>query len=246
MPRRTIHLSSSMGYIDTTQLHLRKAQLLSGKAVAESKRHNIPEQVASLRQQIASQRSELVRFTQLLEEGAATAKQVDDLKAQIAVLERQLSAQTTNLQSGNRAVAGESSSLDAQIMQLEDQIANSIIASPITGTVLAQYAEEGELATAGRALFKVADLTKMYLRAYITADQLTNVKIGQQVRVYADDGQSDRREYSGVVSWISDRAEFTPKTIQTRDERANLVYAIKVAVVGDGLIKRGMYGEIKL
>lgn len=235
-----------MGYIDTTQLHLRKAQLLSGKAVAESKRHNIPEQVASLRQQIASQRSELVRFTQLLEEGAATAKQVDDLKAQIAVLERQLSAQTTNLQSGNRAVAGESSSLDAQIMQLEDQIANSIIASPITGTVLAQYAEEGELATAGRALFKVADLTKMYLRAYITADQLTNVKIGQQVRVYADDGQSDRREYSGVVSWISDRAEFTPKTIQTRDERANLVYAIKVAVVGDGLIKRGMYGEIKL
>lgn len=202
-----------MGYIDTTQLHLRKAQLLSGKAVAESKRHNIPEQVASLRQQIASQRSELVRFTQLLEEGAATAKQVDDLKAQIAVLERQLSAQTTNLQSGNRAVAGESSSLDAQIMQLEDQIANSIIASPITGTVLAQYAEEGELATAGRALFKVADLTKMYLRAYITADQLTNVKIGQQVRVYADDGQSDRREYSGVVSWISDRAEFTPKTI---------------------------------
>lgn len=148
-----------MGYIDTTQLHLRKAQLLSGKAVAESKRHNIPEQVASLRQQIASQRSELVRFTQLLEEGAATAKQVDDLKAQIAVLERQLSAQTTNLQSGNRAVAGESSSLDAQIMQLEDQIANSIIASPITGTVLAQYAEEGELATAGLDVLCLRSLT---------------------------------------------------------------------------------------
>ena len=129
--------------------------------------------------------------------------------------------------------------------RLEDLIRKCVITSPATGTVLAKYAEPGELAAQGRALFKVGSLEEMYLRAYVTAPQLTMLKIGQSVRVFADMGEKDRREYPGTVTWISDQAEFTPKTIQTRDERANLVYAVKVAVKNDGYIKRGMYGEIK-
>ena len=136
--------------------------------------------------------------------------------------------------------------MEAQIAQLDDQIRKCLVTAPVAGTVLAKYAEPGELAAQGRSLFKLGDLTDMFLRVYITADQLTELKIGQQVKVYADKGGKDRREYTGTVAWISDKAEFTPKTIQTRDERANLVYAVKVAVRNDGYIKRGMYGEIKM
>ena len=129
--------------------------------------------------------------------------------------------------------------------QIDDQIANSIISSPIKGTVLSKYAEQGEFVSIGRALFKVGDVENMKLRAYITASQLTMLRIGQQVKVYADLGKEDRKEFEGTVSWISDEAEFTPKTIQTRDERSNLVYAIKILVKNDGTIKRGMYGDVK-
>ena len=121
-----------------------------------------------------------------------------------------------------------------------------VITAPASGTILSKYAEPGELASTGRALFKLGDLENMYLRAYVVAPQLTTLKIGQQVRVFADEGEKGRREYAGTVSWISDQAEFTPKTIQTRDERANLVYAVKIAVRNDGFIKRGMYGEVKI
>ena len=162
------------------------------------------------------------------------------------MLEKQLAAQTETLEKGNRSVGGQVRMLEAQIAQVEDQMRRCIITSPATGTVLAKYAEPGELASVGRALFKLGNLADMYLRVYITAPQLTALKIGQQVRVFADEGEDGRREYSGTVSWISDQAEFTPKTIQTRDERANLVYAVKVAVKNDGYIKRGMYGEIKI
>jgi HlyD family secretion protein len=134
----------------------------------------------------------------------------------------------------------------AQVAILDDQIAKSVIASPTGGVVLSKYAEQGELAAQGRALFKVADMANIFLRVYITADQLTSLQLGQQVRVFADWVEKERREYEGTVSWISDKAEFTPKTIQTRDERANLVYAVKVAVDNDGYIKSGMYGEVKL
>ena len=167
-------------------------------------------------------------------------------RARIAVLEKQLAAQTETLEKENRSVGGQVRMLEAQIAQVEDQMRRCIITSPATGTVLAKYAEPGELASVGRALFKLGNLADMYLRVYITAPQLTALKIGQQVRVFADEGEDGRREYSGTVSWISDQAEFTPKTIQTRDERANLVYAVKVAVKNDGYIKRGMYGEIKI
>ena len=243
---QNIEKDKPIGYIDTTQLHLKKTQLLAGMKAVESRYYNVSKQIASLRQQIATQKNEQKRFENLIKSNAANQKQLDDINAQIELLEKQLIAQTETLENNNKSISGESLSLAAQIAQIEDMIQKSIISAPINGTVLSKYAEQGELATQGRALFKVADIVNMNLRVYITADQLTSLKIGQQVNVYADYGKSERREYQGTVTWISDKAEFTPKTIQTRDERANLVYAVKISVINDGYIKKGMYGEIKL
>ncbi len=234
-----------LGYIDTTQLHLKKEELLASLQATDSRRYNISRQIASLKQEIATQKKEQARFRNLVEDKAANRKQLDDINARIAVLEKQLAAQTETLENSNRGVSGQVRMLEAQIAQVEDMIRKCAVTSPVDGTVLTKYAEQGEMAAQGRSLFKVGDLTDMYLRAYITADQLTELKIGQEVKVYADEGKTGRREYRGTVSWISDKAEFTPKTIQTRDERANLVYAVKIAVTNDGYIKRGMYGEMK-
>ena len=244
MEGQQVKTNVPLGYIDSTQLYLKKMQLLASIKAVESRQYNVVRQVAALREQIATQKTELERFENLVKANAATQKQVDDISAQIAVLEKQLAAQTETLENNNRSVSGERSGLEMQIAQIDDQIKKSIIASPINGTILAKYAQQGELATQGKILFKVADIENMNLRVYITADQLTTLKIGQKVKAYADRGKSDRNEYSGTVTWISDRAEFTPKTIQTRDERANLVYAVKIAVKNDGYIKKGMYGEI--
>ncbi len=241
-----VEAGSQVGYIDTVQLHLKKMQLLAGLKAVESRQYNVSRQIASIRQQITTQKNEKKRFEQLVNANAANRKQLDDINAQVALLEKQLSAQTETLENNNRSISGESAGLIAQIAQIDDQIQKSIIASPINGTVLSKYAEQGELAMQGRTLFKVADIENMKLRVYVTADQLTSLKIGQSVKVYADQGKSDRREYPGTIIWIADKAEFTPKSIQTRDERANLVYAVKVAVQNDGYIKKGMYGEIKI
>ena len=241
-----VEANQPLGYIDTTQLHLRKMQLMANMRAVESRQYNVTRQVAAIRQQIATQQAERTRFENLVRSNAANQKQLDDINAQITLLERQLAAQTETLENNNRSISGETAALFMQIAQIDDQILKSVVASPISGTVLSKYAQQGEWAMQGRALFKVADIVNMNLRVYITADQLTQLKIGQQVTVFADRGKSDRSEYSGTVIWISDKAEFTPKTIQTRDERANLVYAVKVAVTNDGYIKRGMYGEIKL
>lgn len=243
---QNVEANKQVGYIDTTQLYLKKVQLLANMKAVESRHYNVSKQIASIQQQIATQKTEQKRYENLVKSNAANQKQLDDINAQIALLEKQLAAQTETLENGNKSVTGESLGLEAQVAQIEDQIKKSIIASPINGTVLSKYAEQGELATQGRTLFKVADIANMNLRVYITADQLTSLKIGQSVKVYADQGKSDRKEYAGTISWISDKAEFTPKTIQTRDERANLVYAVKVSVKNDGLIKKGMYGEIKI
>lgn len=243
---QTVEADLTLGYIDTTQLYLKRAQLLSGKRSIGSRQTDVNQQVAAVRQQIETQKREKSRFENLVKSNAATQKQVDDIDAQIKVLQKQLSAQIEVLSNTNTSISDESTSLDIQMAQIEDQIKNSIIKSPIKGTVLSKYAEQGEFAAVGRALLKVADIGDMKLRVYITADQLTSVKIGQEVKVYADQGESDRKEYQGKIIWVSDKAEFTPKTIQTRDERANLVYAVKVAVKNDGYIKKGMYGEIKL
>jgi HlyD family secretion protein len=246
MEGQKVEAGKQVGYIDTIQLYLKKMQLLANIKSVGSREYNVSKQVASIQQQITTQKNEQKRYENLIKSNAATQKQLDDINAQIALLEKQLIAQKETLENNNRGVSEESSGLEIQIAQIEDQIKKSIISSPINGTVLSKYAEQGELATQGRTLFKVADIANMNLRVYITADQLTSLKIGQQVKVYADLGKSDRKEYPGTVSWISDKAEFTPKTIQTRDERANLVYAVKVAVKNDDFIKKGMYGEIKI
>ena len=235
-----------LGYIDTVQLYLKKMQLLTNTSAIKSGRVDIPRQIAAIKQQIATQKNEQKRFENLVKANAANQKQLDDINAQILVLERQLTAQTELLENSNKNISEQSSGLEVQIAQINDQIQKSIICSPINGTILSKYAEQGELATQGRALFKVADIEHMFLRAYITASQLTQVKIGQAVKVYADFGEKEMKEYSGTITWISDKSEFTPKTIQTRDERANLVYAVKIAVKNDGYLKYGMYGELKL
>lgn len=233
------------GLIDTTQLHLRKLQLSAGLKAAQSRQTDVARQIASLKEQIATQRKEQKRYENLVKANAANAKILDDIRAQIKVLEKQLAANEETLTNNNRSITNESMGIRAQIAQIEDMIEKSIISSPIDGTVLAKYAERGELAVQGHPLLKIGDIDNMILRVYITADQLTRLKINQSVKVYADLGASDRKEYRGKIIRIADKAEFTPKTIQTRDERANLVYAVKVAVKNDGYIKIGMYGEIK-
>lgn len=243
---QNVEAGKQLGYVDTIQLYLKKMQLLANMEAVDSRQYNVSRQIASIQQQITTQKNEQKRYENLVKSNAANRKQLDDINAQIALLEKQLIAQKETLENNNKSVSGESSGLVMQVAQIEDQIKKSIISSPINGTVLSKYAEQGELAAQGRSLFKVADIENMNLRVYITADQLTSLKIGQAVKVYADQGKSDRKEYPGTVIWISDKAEFTPKTIQTRDERANLVYAVKVAVQNDGYIKKGMYGEIKI
>ena len=234
-----------LGWIDTLQLSLKDRQLAASLLATESKRLDEKRQVAHLRQQIENLQREKERFTALLNAKATTAKQVDDIDYQIKVLQNQLVATQEQINSSNSSLSRQSESIQAQRAQLEDQIRNAMISSPITGTVLTKYAEQGEFAVPGKALFKVADVSQMKLRAYITADQLTQLQIGQAVAVYADRGITDRKRYAGRVVWIADKAEFTPKTIQTRNERANLVYAVKIAVENDGFIKRGMYGEVR-
>lgn len=234
-----------VGCIDTVQLHLSEIQLEASRRAVGSGRLDISRQIAALESQIGKQRQELDRFTKLEKAGASNRKQVEDIQAQIETLERQLAAQKESLNSSNRNVSGQADALEAQIEQIRDRLRKCVITSPVAGTVLSKYSEAGEFAALGRALFKVADIDNIRLRAYITADQLTTLKLGQQVRVFADQGSSGRKEYAGTLIWISDKAEFTPKTIQTRDERANLVYAVKIAVENDGLIKLGMYGDIK-
>jgi HlyD family secretion protein len=241
---QTVSPGTTLGLIDTTQLHLEKVQLQANIRALESRRVDIPRQLAALQEQIATQQRERQRFETLVSQNAATQKQLDDITAFLAQLEKQLAAQAETLQNGNNALTEERNALVAQVARLEDHINNALIQSPLAGTILAKYAEAGELTQADRALFKVADMNRLFLRAYVTADQLSAIRTGQAVTVYADAGQSERKEYRGTVTWISDRAEFTPKTIQTRNERANLVYAIKIAVENDGGIKRGMYGEV--
>jgi HlyD family secretion protein len=235
-----------VGYIDTIQLHLKKEQLLAGMKAVDSRSYNVALQIASLKQQITKQQTELARFQNLAKSNAATEKQVDDIRSSIEVLQRQLAAQTETLQNNNSSVSAETSSLRIQVEQVEDLIQKSLISSPIDGIVLAKYAERGEVVPQGKALFKIASLDNLFLRAYITADQLDKLKLNQEVSIFADFGKKEMREYKGTLAWISDKAEFTPRTILTKNERANLVYAVKIAVKNDGYLKIGMYGEVKV
>ena len=231
--------------IDTLQLFLKKQQLLSSINALQSRRPEVNKQIAAVQQQIATAKTERQRAENLVKANAANQKMLDDINAQIVVLEKQLAAQKSTLDISNRGISEDVATMEIQVAQLDDQLLKCRIASPINGTLLVKYAQVGELAMPGKVLFKVADLESMILRAYITSDQLTKLKIGQTVKVFADFGEGTR-EYSGTISWVSGKAEFTPKTIQTKDERANLVYAVKIAVKNDGYLKIGMYGQIKL
>ncbi|MDD6209489.1 MAG: HlyD family efflux transporter periplasmic adaptor subunit [Bacteroidales bacterium] len=238
--------NQEIGYIDTVQLWLKKQQLLENIKSVNSRRSDIAKQIAATREQIAKQKYEKARFEALLESNAANRKQVDDIDAELLVLEKQLVAQISTLENGNQSIEGESAAIDVQVAQIEDQLQKSHITSPINGTILTKYAEQGELASVGKALFKIADIDNMFLRAYVTSDQLSDIKIGQNVTLIADYGKDNIKEYPGKITWIADESEFTPKNIQTKDERANLVYAVKIAVKNDGYIKIGMYGQVKL
>ncbi|SHE30053.1 HlyD family secretion protein [Bacteroides faecichinchillae] len=239
-----LKVGEEVGLVDTVQLYLKKLQLEASMKSVESQRPDLAKQIAATKQQIATAQREKRRVESLLAAGAANQKQLDDWEAQVALLERQLVAQESSLRNSTNSLTEQGNSVAIQIAQVDDQLNKCHILSPIDGTVLAKYAEAGELATVGKPLFKVGELDRMYLRAYITSEQLSSVKLGDEVRVYADYGNSERKEYSGVVTWISDRSEFTPKTILTQNERANLVYAVKIAVKNDGLLKIGMYGGI--
>lgn len=234
------------GIIDTVQLYLKKLQLEAGVKSVEGQRPDILKQVAATKEQIVQAQRERDRVANLLRVGAANQKQLDDAESLLKVLRKQLAAQNSTLQNSDQSLAWQSSSVGIQVAQVEDQLKKCHIVAPLTGTVLAKYAEAGELAAPGTPLFKMADMEQIYLRAYVTSEQLSEVKLGRKVTVYADYGKDVRTAYPGVVTWISDSSEFTPKTILTKDERANLVYAVKVAVKNDGMLKIGMYGGVDL
>ncbi|MBS3915529.1 MAG: efflux RND transporter periplasmic adaptor subunit [Bacteroidetes bacterium] len=234
-----------LGFIDTAQLYLRKKQILAQIASLHSKSPNISLQIAVLESQLKQAKHENQRIEKLFAGGAATQKQLDDSRSLVATLQAQIDAQNSSLGTVSRGLGQDAVSLRVQLEQTNDIIEDSKIVNPIKGTVILKYAEPFEMATPGKPMYKIADLDTMILRAYITADQYANVKTGKTVKVYTDSDKGETKEYSGVITWINNKAEFTPKTIQTKNERANLVYAIKIAVKNDGILKIGMYGEVK-
>jgi len=234
-----------LGWIDTTQLYLKKKQLLAQIDAILSKRPQIATQLASYKVQLETAERELRRVENLSKAGAATQKQVDDARAQVAVIQRQMEAHRSSLDISSQGLISETLPLSAQVEQVEDQLRRARIVNPIKGTVLDQYTEQHELVTPGKPLYKVADLSNLDLRAYISGNQLPQTKLNQDVTVLVDDGAGGYKEYPGTITWISPKAEFTPKTIQTKEERADLVYATKVRVKNDGYLKVGMYGEVK-
>lgn len=240
-----IEAGTEVGLIDTTQLWLKISQTEASKAVYQSQKPDQEKQIAATRQQLAKARTEQQRYKELVADGAAPSKMLDDASNQVQVLQRQLDAQVSALQTSTNALSRQMDAADVQVRQLRDQLLKCHIKSPASGTVLEKYVERGEYVTPGKPLFKIGDVRRMYLRAYITSAQLKNVKIGQKVNVFADYGGGQKKEYAGTVTWISSRSEFTPKTILTDDERADLVYAVKIAIETDGYVKIGMYGEVR-
>ncbi len=234
-----------IGYIDTTQLYLKKKQLEAQRDALLGKKPDISTQLASLKEELKAAQKEQQRVANLVNEGAATPKQLDDANAQVTVLEKKIEAQQSTLAISSSGYNKEARPIQVQIEQTNDQLAKSRIVNPLNGTVLEKYAEQNEMAVQGKPLYKIADLSTLLLRAYITGNQLSQISLNQKVKVLTDDGKNQYKETEGIITWISDKAEFTPKTIQTKEERANMVYAIKVKVQNDGFLKIGMYGEIK-
>ncbi len=242
---QALHEGDEAGTVDSVQLTLRREQLVSGMNAVRSRLADSGIQLSVFEQQIETAVREKNRIENLLKSEAANRKQLDDITAQIALLEKQLAAYKSTLDKGNQSMLDEIESFRIQIRQVDDQIEKCTIRSPVAGRVLVKYAEKGEYVTPGKPLFRIADTDNMFLRAYITSDQISVTRIGDEVRIITDSGKDSSREYRGSIVWVSDMAEFTPKTVQTRDERANLVYAVKVSVKNDGYLRIGMYGELK-
>ena len=250
---------SVVGVIDPVPLELQKAQMEATIGALHQKTTDVRPQVQSLKDQIAVQKAQLsddllekARTERLIKADAATTKQLDDintavnvLQKQIVVNQQQIKVQETATGTQNSTVLSEYKPLKESVAEINDQLKRTNITNPINGTVLTKYAMAGEITSAGKALYKIGDLSVITLRAYITGTQLAQVKLNQNVKVLVDENASSYRTYDGVITYISDKAEFTPKTIQTKDERANLVYAIKIHVKNDGYMKIGMYGEVK-
>ncbi len=234
-----------IGYIDSTQLHLQRLQLEQNKKAILSGRPNTQIQTKALKEQLATAKTDRDRMANLVQGGVANPKQLDDANARITTLEAQISAQESSLYTTNTSIEEQANLVEVQLQEVLDRLEKSKITNPVNGTVLTTFVEPFEMTAAGRPLYKIADLSTLTLRAYITGDQLPQVKLNQNVKVYTDKGDGGFNETEGSVTWINDKAEFTPKSILTKNERANLVYAIKVRVVNDGSYKIGMYGEIK-
>lgn len=242
----SVTIGQNIAVIDTALLVLQQKQLNSTRSSAVSSTPDISAQASALRTQIAHQQHECERYARLLADGATTQKQYDDAKALLGTLQGQLTALLSTLDKNRISISDNAVAINYQAEQIEEQISKSSIKSPLSGTVLTKYAEPGEFATPGRPLVKIANLDKIYLRAYFTASQLSDLKIGQKVTVIADFGGDKQFEYPGTITWIAEESEFTPKSIQTKDSRANLVYAVKIAVKNDGRLKLGQYGEVRL
>ena len=240
-----ITLGKEIGLVDTTQIWLKIQQAGATKEVYQSQKPNLEAQIAATRQQLAKAKQDQQRYKELVADGAAPSKMLDDATNHVTVLQKQLDAQISTLNTQISTLNSQISTTDVQVSQLLDQLQKCHIAAPIKGTVLEKYVEKGEFVAVGKPLFKMADTEMMFLRAYVTSAQLKEIKVGQKAKVFADYGDGEKKEYEGTVSWISSRSEFTPKTILTDDERADLVYALKVAFKNDGYVKIGMYGEVK-
>lgn len=228
-----------MGLVDTLQLYLSKQQLLAAKATVASKSGGVLSQVEVLREELKSARIEQERLQNMFADKAATQQQIDQVNSRVDVLGKQIK----NVESQNAPIVNEGKAIDAQVAQIDEQLRKSEITNPINGTVLSKYAEPGEIVSFGKPLYKIADLNTMELRVYISETQLSNIEIGQVVTVKIDSGDT-MKEYEGKISWIASAAEFTPKIIHTKEERVNLVYAVKILVENDGSLKIGMPAEM--
>ncbi len=230
----------TMAVTDTGNLVLQRGQLLAQKESILSQKASLYAQIGVSDQQIVNVQKDQVRIQKMLSEGAATPKQMDDIDGQIALTNKQKKAYSAQIS----AIDKSGEAIDAQIAVLNDRINTSIIKAPISGIILEKYSETGELATPGKSLYKMANIDNLILRVYVSGPQLVQVKIGKQVKVLIDSNKGIK-EIAGTVNWVSSEAEFTPKIIQTREERVKLVYAVKVLVPNDGSLKLGMPGEIK-
>lgn len=234
-----------VGYIDSTQLYLTKLQLIQSRKAILSGRPDVKAQLESLEKELSNAIDDQKRIQNLVKGEVASQKQLDDANTRVAVLQSRIDAQKSSLNTSSTALTEQGNTVEVELAQVNDQLRKCKIINPVNGTVLSKYAEQSEMTAPGKALYKIADLSTIILRAYISGNQLPLVKFNQKVKVLTDDGNGGFKETEGTISWINDKAEFTPKTIQTKDERANMVYAVKINVKNDGSYKIGMYGEVR-